>query len=48
MSAASKFQYILMKQFIFTALLALLLLSHNSFAAFDQAPGIDLPGITAV
>ncbi|RKZ59869.1 MAG: TlpA family protein disulfide reductase [Gammaproteobacteria bacterium] len=34
-----------MKQFIFTALLALFFLSHNSFAAFEQAPDIDLPCI---
>ncbi len=34
-----------MKQFISAALFALLLLSHNSFAAFNQAPDIDLPCI---
>ena len=34
-----------MKHFIFTALFALLLISHNSFAAANQAPDIDLPGI---
>ena len=34
-----------MKQFISIALFALLLLSHNSFAAFNQAPDINLPGV---
>ncbi len=34
-----------MKHFISTALFALLLISHNSFAAANQAPDIDLPGI---
>ena len=34
-----------MKQLISTALLALLLLSHNSFAALNQAPDINLPGV---
>ena len=34
-----------MKHFISTALFVLLLISHNSFAAANQAPDIDLPGI---
>jgi len=34
-----------MKHLISTALFALLLISHNSFAAANQAPDIDLPGI---
>ena len=34
-----------MKQFISVVLFSLLLLSHNSFAAVNQAPDIDLPGI---
>ena len=34
-----------MKQFISAALFALLLLSHNSFAAYNQAPDINLPCI---
>lgn len=34
-----------MKHFISTALFALLLISHNSFSAANQAPDIDLPGI---
>ena len=33
-----------MKQLISTSLFALLLFSHNSFAAFNQAPDINLPG----
>ena len=35
-----------MKQFISAALFALLLLSHNSFAALNQAPDINLPGVS--
>jgi len=34
-----------MKKFISAALFALLLISHNSFAAFNQAPDINLPGV---
>ena len=34
-----------MKQFISSALFALLLLSHNSLAEFNQAPDFNLPGI---
>ena len=34
-----------MKHFISNTLFALLLLSHNSFAAFNQAPDINLPCI---
>ncbi len=34
-----------MKQLISTAIFALLLLSHNSFAALNQAPDINLPCI---
>ena len=44
-SSALNYNIILMKQHISFTIFALLLLSHNSFAAFNQAPDINLPGI---